>query len=160
MVALFFGMVVFLGFKFPTDLPLTFCTCWLAAISLFLIIRRNVPIRRHARTIFLLNFGLCIGLLVLAGIPLSVTTRATSSADPCVNNLRQIDAAANQFALEHHLTNGSPINFPGDLTPYIKLDANGKIPSCPSGGIYHLSKVGENPTCSLGTTVTPGHVLP
>jgi hypothetical protein len=84
----------------------------------------------------------------------------TSPANACINNLRQIDGAAQQFALEHHLTNGDAINFPDDLTPYIKLNSAGKIPSCPQGGIYHISKVGEKPTCSLGTTVTPAHVLP
>jgi hypothetical protein len=62
--------------------------------------------------------------------------------------------------LDNHLTNGDRINFPNDLTPYFKLDSAGKIPGCPDGGIYHLSKVGEHPTCSLGTTVTPAHVLP
>lgn len=77
----------------------------------------------------------------------------------CINNLRQIDAAANQFALEHELTNGAPINFPNDLTPYIKLNRDGKIPPCPQGGTYHITKVGEIPTCSLGTNVVPAHIL-
>jgi hypothetical protein len=58
------------------------------------------------------------------------------------------------------LTNNDPINFPNDLTAYIKLNKRGKIPSCPSGGIYQDSRVGEPPTCSLGSTVTPAHVLP
>ena len=84
----------------------------------------------------------------------------TSPANACINNLRQIDAAANQFALENHLTNGDRINFPNDLTPYIKLNSAGKISGCPQGGVYHISKVGDSPTCSLGTTVTPAHVLP
>jgi hypothetical protein len=83
----------------------------------------------------------------------------TSPANACINHLRQIDAAASQFALEHHLTNGAPINFPNDLIPYLYPDKNRKSPSCPSGGVYHLSKVGQTPTCSLGTTVTPPHVL-
>jgi len=83
-----------------------------------------------------------------------------SAANGCINNLRQIDAAANEFALEHHLTNGDSINFPSDLTPYIKLNSAGIIPPCPRGGVYHISKVGETPTCSLGTSVTPAHVLP
>lgn len=78
---------------------------------------------------------------------------------PCILNLRIIDAAAKQFALENHLTNGDRINFPSDLTPYIKLDSDGKMFSCPQGGVYHLSKVGEPPTCSLGKT-DPAHVLP
>lgn len=104
--------------------------------------------------------GLFLGLILFVAIPAFVKTRSTSSVNPCINNLRQIDAAANQFALEHSLTNGTPINFPNDLTPYIKLNSAGKIPPCPSGGTYHISKVGETPTCSLGTSVTPAHVLP
>ncbi len=84
----------------------------------------------------------------------------TSPANTSINKLRQIDAAANQFALEHQLTNSDRINFPNDLTPYIKLNSAGKIPPCPSGGIYHVGRVGKNPTCSLGTTVVPAHVLP
>jgi hypothetical protein len=86
--------------------------------------------------------------------------RMTSPANSCINNLRQIDAAANEFALEHSLTNGDRINFPSDLTPYIKLDSAGKIPPCPSGGVYYISKVGDEPTCSLSNTVTPAHILP
>jgi len=74
--------------------------------------------------------------------------------------MRQIDAAANEFALEHGKTNGDAINFPNDLTNYIKLNSYGKIPPCPSGGFYTLKKVGDKPTCSLGTNVTPAHVLP
>jgi hypothetical protein len=83
-----------------------------------------------------------------------------SPASRCINNLRQIDAAANEFALEHSKTNGEAINYPDDLTSYIKLNKDGKIPPCPSGGIYRIKKVGDVPTCSLGTTVTPAHVLP
>jgi hypothetical protein len=76
----------------------------------------------------------------------------------CINNLRQIDAAANQFALERQLTNGARINFPNDLTPYIKLNSAGSIPPCPNGGVYHIDKVGTNPTCTM-STLTPAHAL-
>jgi hypothetical protein len=100
-----------------------------------------------------------VGVLAVV-IPNFVKAHSISNGNACISNLRQIDAAANQFAVDHNLTNGSPINFPDDLTPYIKLNGAGKIPSCPQGGIYHISKVGETPTCSLGTTVTPAHILP
>jgi hypothetical protein len=100
------------------------------------------------------------GFITWISIPKFIPTHIYQQRFSCINNLRQIDAAAQQFALENHLTNGSPINFPSDLTPYIKLNSAGKIPSCPQGGIYHISKVGETPTCSLGTTVTPAHVEP
>ena|ERR1700690_404876 len=100
-----------------------------------------------------------LGLLALVAIPVR-TGPYTSRANACINNLREIDAAAQEFALEKGKTNGEAINFPNDLTPYIKLDKNGKIRPCPSGGIYSIKKVSDTPTCSLGTTVTPTHVLP
>jgi prepilin-type N-terminal cleavage/methylation domain-containing protein len=103
-----------------------------------------------------------IGLLAAIAIPNFVKARATSQANACINNLRQIDAAANQFALEAKLSTGSTINFPSDLTPYIKLNSASSIPGCPASGTYTESTVGAvgYPKCSLSTTVTPGHVLP
>jgi len=101
-----------------------------------------------------------VPMMLAIAIPNFVKARSTSQANACINNLRQIDAAANQFALENHLTNGQAINFPGDLTPYIKLNRNGKFPSCPTGGVYSITKVGDTPTCSIGTSANPAHVLP
>ena len=114
-----------------------------------------------ADIIFWSVVGVLISSLVLAVVvPNFIKARTTSCCNACVNNLRQIDAAANQFALERHKTNGEAINFPDDLTPYIKLNSAGKIPGCPQGGTYSLKKVGGTPACSLGATVTPAHVLP
>ncbi len=101
-----------------------------------------------------------IGLLAAIAIPNFVKARATSQANACINNLRQIDAAANQWGLENKATTGQSINFPNDLTPYIKLNSAGSIPGCPAGGTYTETAVGTNPVCSLGATVTPAHVLP
>ena len=101
-----------------------------------------------------------IVIIVVIAIPNRVNQHRTSPANACINNLRQIDAAANSFALENRLTNGDAIRFPDDLTNFIKLTSAGKIPPCPSGGTYHIEKVGEAPACSLGSTVTPAHVLP
>jgi hypothetical protein len=106
---------------------------------------------------------LIAGLIVAIAIPNCVSDGRNGpggKSNACINNLRQIDAAANQFALENHLTNGDRIGFPNDLTPYIKLNSQGEIPGCPSGGIYSIEKVGEKPVCSLGTNVIPEHVLP
>lgn len=101
-----------------------------------------------------------IGLLAAIAIPNFVKARATSQANACINNLRQIDAAVNEFALEAKLTTGAAINFPTDLTPYIKLNAASSLPPCPAGGTYAATVVGANPTCSLANSVTPGHFLP
>ena len=99
-----------------------------------------------------------IGLLAAIAIPNFVKARATSQANACINNLRQIDAAANQFALEKGKTTGSAITLTTDLTPYIKLNSNGSLPACPAGGTYACATVGTNPTCTL-STATPPHAL-
>ena len=101
-----------------------------------------------------------IGLLAAIAIPNFVKARATAQANACINNLRQIDAAANQFALERGKKSGDAITYPTDLTPYIKLNASSSIPPCPAGGTYADATVGANPSCSLSATVTPAHVLP
>jgi prepilin-type N-terminal cleavage/methylation domain-containing protein len=101
-----------------------------------------------------------IGLLAAIAIPNFVKARATSQANACINNLRQIDAAVNEMALETKKTTGAAVTYPTDLTPYIKLNANSSIPPCPAGGSYAVATVGATPTCSLGNSVTPGHYEP
>ena len=104
-----------------------------------------------------------IGLLAAIAIPNFVKARATSQANACINNMRQIDAAVNQWALEQHKTTGSTApSLTTDLTPYIKLNSANSIPSCPAGGAYTVGNVGAVPqvTCNLGNTVTPGHYEP
>ena len=101
-----------------------------------------------------------IGLLAAIAIPNFVKARATSQANACINNLRQIDAAANQWALEQKKKTGDSITYPTDLQPYIKLNSAGTIPGCPAGGTYSDATVGAIPACTLAATVTPAHVLP
>ena len=104
-----------------------------------------------------------IGLLAAIAIPNFVRARATSQANACINNMRQIDAAENEWALEQGKTTGSgPPSLTTDLTPYIKLNSNAVIPQCPAGGTYTTYTVGSTPqvTCSLGNTVDPPHHLP
>ena len=93
------------------------------------------------------------GILAAIAIPNFVKARSTSQENACINNLRQLDAAENQWALENHKTTGA-ICTENDLKPYIKL-VNGQLPKCPAGGAYTINPVGEAPTCSI-----PGHKLP
>jgi len=103
-----------------------------------------------------------IGLLAAIAIPNFVKARATSQANACINNLRQIDGAAQQWALEKGKKTGDTVSLTTDLTPYIKLNSASSIPPCPAGGSYTLGTVGFIPqvTCSLAATVTPSHVMP
>ena len=101
-----------------------------------------------------------IGLLAAIAIPNLVRARATSQANACINNLRQIDGAIQQIAIEKGKKVGDSMVYPDDLTPYIKLDASNKVPGCPAGGIYSVNPVASTPSvlCSLANTVTPAHV--
>ena len=72
-------------------------------------------------------------------------------ANACINNLRQIDGAKQQWALEHVKTPGA-VPTEADLRPYLR---NNPPPTCPSGGSYNLNPVSLPPTCTI-----PGHVLP
>jgi prepilin-type N-terminal cleavage/methylation domain-containing protein len=45
-----------------------------------------------------------IGLLAGIALPNFIKARAASQANGCINNLRKIDDAANQFAIEYHKT--------------------------------------------------------
>ena len=79
------------------------------------------------------------------------STPAAALLNACLNNLRQIDAAKQEWALE----NDRPANAvptAADLLPYFR---DGLFPACPAGGVYTLNAVGVPPTCSV-----PGHVLP
>jgi prepilin-type N-terminal cleavage/methylation domain-containing protein len=102
-----------------------------------------------------------IGLLAAIAIPNFVKARATSQANACINNLRQIDAAVNQWAIEQHKSTGASVTLTSDLTPYIKLNSAGSIPPCPANGTYSVGTVGAAPqvSCSL-STLTPAHKLP
>ena len=89
-------------------------------------------------------------MMMAIAIPNFVKARTTAQTNACINNLRQIDAAKMQWALENSKTNGTIVTL-DDLKPYFK---NGIPPACPAGGTYHLGAVGENPTCSI-----PAHKL-
>jgi hypothetical protein len=76
------------------------------------------------------------------------------NVNACINNLRLIDAAKQQWALESRKqTTDTPTI--DDLKPYLAKGPNAEMPVCPDGGTYILGTVGEKPTCS-----NPTHALP
>jgi len=101
-----------------------------------------------------------IALLAAIVIPNLLRAGARSQATSCINNLRQIDTAIQQFSVEAGKHVGDVVNYPDDLTPYIKLNSKGQIPPCPSGGTYTLNTVGTVPSalCSISTSVDPPHI--
>ena len=102
-----------------------------------------------------------IGLLAAIAIPNFVKARATSQQNACINNMRQITAAVNEWALEAGQTTGDNVANT-ELTPYIQLNSNSSIPGCPAGGTYTINAVGSVPqvTCSLSTLSRQPHKSP
>ena len=94
-----------------------------------------------------------IGLLAAIAIPSFINARNTSRTKACINNLRQIDGAKEQWAMAN---NKGPTDacVMTDIVPtYIKA-----TPTCPAGPTaYVVNAIGTNPTCGNGAT---GHVLP
>jgi hypothetical protein len=70
----------------------------------------------------------------------------------CINNLRQIDGAIQQCALEKKLTENDTVTAE-QLKPYLKRIQ--EVLTCPSGGGYTFGSVTQLPSCSI-----PGHALP
>ena len=68
----------------------------------------------------------------------------------CINNLRQLDAAQQQWALEHNKT-AEARPTAQDILPYLPGNL---IPACPAGGAYTLNGLTNYPTCNI-----PGHAL-
>ena len=100
-----------------------------------------------------------IGLLAAIAIPNFVKARATSQANACINNLRQIYSATQQWALENQEGAGAPVAF-SNISIYLHDQV-----ICPSGGTnfassYSLNCVSNQPVCIIGSGWTPAHVLP
>jgi hypothetical protein len=75
------------------------------------------------------------------------------SGSSCINNLRQIDGAKQQWALDTKApTNATPSW--NDIHPYLARGTNGALPVCPHGGVYIIRDVQTAPTCSV-----KGHAL-
>ena len=86
--------------------------------------------------------------------------RATSSVNACINNLRQIDGAVQQWALETKASATTKV-VASDILPYLKSAV-----VCPAGGTlfsdsYTIDDVATKPTCQKNTAdATLLHILP
>ena len=92
-----------------------------------------------------------IALLATIAIPSFMKARTSAQSGACVNNLRQIMYAKEQYAF----ANSNQIS--ANLGDYVGTNAYIKsTPVCPGGGTYTVGALTVNPTCSVGTP----HVLP
>lgn len=97
-----------------------------------------------------------IGLLAAIAIPNFVRARTTSQMNACINNLRQIDGATQQWALETKQAPNATVTY-ADIQGYLKNEVK-----CPAGGTafsdsYTLNGVTNKPVCQK---LPATHVLP
>ena len=103
-----------------------------------------------------------IGLLAAIAIPNFIKARATSQQNACINNLKQISGAIDEWALETGQTTGATVTGgQAAISAYIKLNSGSLVPGCPASGTYIYGTVGAplQISCTL-STATPAHKLP
>ena len=85
-----------------------------------------------------------LGMMAAIAIPSFVQARSASQQNMCINNLRQLDAAKEQWALATNAAQGADPDHAG-VMEYIR----GGSVTCPQGGTYELNAIGTSPACSV-----------
>jgi hypothetical protein len=98
---------------------------------------------------YLSLFMLIAGVMCTPGF---VKARTTAIKNACINNLRQIDGAKEQWALDNKKNAGDAPTESDLIGPdnYIRV-----MPVCPGGGYYAFNPIGTLPTCTI-----PAHSAP
>jgi len=94
-----------------------------------------------------------VGLLIaiMVAVPFVMKARTATQTALCVNNLRTIDFAKEQWSQEN---DKKPTDVPTAEDLKSHMDKPFSTLTCPLGGKYSINAVGEKSTCSV-----PGHKL-
>lgn len=87
-------------------------------------------------------------MLMLIAVPNITSGRQHSQAQECILNLKMIDSAKEQWAMDTKAADG-------DLGPTMEEIAGPglyikELPECPCGGSYDMGLIGEDPICNIG----------
>jgi hypothetical protein len=98
-------------------------------------------------------------LLAAIAIPNFVHARTQAQMNACINNLRQIDGAKQEWALENkQQSTATPAS--NNIQPYMGRGSAGSLPSCPLtnnfANSYTINALTTAPTCQIDTV---NHVL-
>jgi len=109
-----------------------------------MIIKRN---RKGFTLVEIMIVVAIIGLLAAIAVPNFVQARNSARSNTCINNLRMLDSAKEQYAIENNAASGTDMTgSTAQVDDYLK---NNTMPTCPSAGVYALTTIGALPTCSL-----------
>jgi prepilin-type N-terminal cleavage/methylation domain-containing protein len=99
-----------------------------------------------------------IGFLAVLAIPNFIRARGRSQANVCINNLRQIQGATVEWALETKKSSQAPVQF-SDIRDFLR-----GVPVCPAGGTcfsdsYSITNASSTPVCRMVPSGPYAHVL-
>jgi len=106
---------------------------------------------QHPGTLFLVSAVVPASMLAAIALPAAAKAKNVAQRNKCIANLRQIDRAKKDWALENNKADDT-VPKKADLLPFLQSK---QFPVCPSGGDYSLNAVSEQPECSID-----GHTLP
>ena len=90
-----------------------------------------------------------VGLLATISVPAFQRSREAARQNACINNLRLIQDAKEQWILIEDVTDGVPADEDA-VNQYLRTP-----PRCPSGGTYTYGDVNTMPTCDGGSDGFP-----
>ena len=104
-----------------------------------------------------------IGLLASITIPNMIRARSTAQISDCINNLRQVDTAVQEWAIEANAGIGLPVTS-DDIRPFLGRGASGSIQTvyCPADvtklfdNSYEIPDSSSKPNCRIVPGSTPG----
>lgn len=103
------------------------------------------PRRRNGFTLVEMMIVISIlAMLMAIATPSFVKTRDIARQNSCMANLKAIDGAKSQWAMENRKNDGDTVTW-ADLSPsYMKAQVN-----CPWGYAYTLQPIGTPPYCPV-----------
>ena len=106
-------------------------------------------INRHKKGFTLVEIMIVVAIIALLAaiaVPNFVQARNAARSGNCINNLRIVDSAKEQYAIENNIAGGGACTS-DNVSPYLK---NNVMPTCPgTSTAYTINAIGVLPICDL-----------